>query len=89
MILCILTSGLRLYTKLYLRSSNLDETSIGASSFSKDGPDGLITLRGTRPVEKNEYGEEFQNKAPKEDSPEENQALQFEFLEKLDIKVYF
>ncbi|KAL3527514.1 hypothetical protein ACH5RR_012170 [Cinchona calisaya] len=79
-------SGLQYYTNSSLRSSFSDEIPSGASPYAKDGPDGVIILEETRLVENNEYGENFLNEAPKADSPEENQLLQFEFLEKLDIK---
>ncbi|KAL3524880.1 hypothetical protein ACH5RR_013252 [Cinchona calisaya] len=79
-------SGLRFYTNLSLRSSFSDETSSGASPYSKDGPDRVITLEETRPVDKNEDGEKFPKEVLKEDSSGEDQVQQFEFLEKLDIK---
>ncbi|XP_027079476.1 uncharacterized protein [Coffea arabica] len=75
-------SGLRYCTNLSLRSSLSDEISTGASKYTKDGPDGVVTLEESRSVEKNVYGEKFPNEAPKEDSPEEKQVQAFEYGEK-------
>ena len=71
------------------KATTSEETSsTGPNRFFGEDHDGVATLEEVPAVGKNVYNEKLPPEEPKEESAANEESQMFEFLEKLNIKVY-
>ncbi|KAI8536387.1 hypothetical protein RHMOL_Rhmol10G0253200 [Rhododendron molle] len=79
--------GLVYFANSSLRSAPSEEASSGPSYLGKER--GVATLEDVQPFGKKSYAEFVQEKDSEQDSSVDRQAAALEFLENIDMKVYF
>lgn len=83
------SSGSLYFNNPLLRASISEGSSSGADQYIGEERDSVLVMEDIPATEENVYNEVIPTEAPIEDSQEEEQTVAFEFLDNLNIKVYF
>ncbi|KAJ7943713.1 Protein CURVATURE THYLAKOID 1D, chloroplastic [Quillaja saponaria] len=68
------------------KATSSEETSSGGSQYVGDSRDGVVTLEDVQPVDKISFNRTVAKTETEDDSPVDDEAKSFEFLENLNIK---
>ena len=83
------SSGSLYFNNPLLRASISEGSSSGADQYIGEERDSVLVMEDIPATEENVYNEVIPTEAPIEDSQVEEQTVAFEFLDNLNIKVYF
>lgn len=83
------SSGSLYFNNPLLRASISEGSSSGADQYFGEERDSVLVMEDIPATEENVYNEVIPTEAPIEDSQVEEQTVAFEFLDNLNIKVYF